>query len=178
MKRTLTIIALLSFWILGYSQDQKSLVADTVGVEFSKDTTSLNFQALELQLISDIDWLSKTPLNKDLEVRDDKNRFVFMWMSECPYLYMTINKNVATFIDGEPWIMLAYMMGWTKYYLTNNYSRNEIQLSIAGVRSVVDFYKKNKRFLQKNEAIDKYVRLDNKGQLEGTVSSAILSTSE
>ncbi|SHF88837.1 hypothetical protein [Dysgonomonas macrotermitis] len=137
---------------------------------------TIDYQALESQVKADIDWLNYTPLGERQDVRDDKNRFVLMWMSGVPYMKMKIDDRIVTFSEGEPWLVMAYMIGWTKYFLENNYSQNEIQLSIAGIKNVVNFYNRNKKiYLEKNKAVEAYVKLEKAGKLEEYISSALLS---
>lgn len=136
---------------------------------------SLNYKILEPQLLADINWLDNTPLSQDLEVRNDKNRFVLMWMTGAPYIDIKIDNRVVNFVGGEPWLLMHYMMGWTEYFLKNNYSQNEIQLYIAGVKNVVDFYNKNKHSLLKNKEVEEYVKLEKKGKLEEYITSVLMS---
>lgn len=180
MKKIFFILALTCYYSsmfaqvpgndsITYKGEQEYVLNDTI------QDWSLDYQSLEPQVKADIDWLTYTPLGEKQDVRDDKNSFVLMWMSGVPYMKMNIDDRIVTFMGGEPWLIMSYMTGWTKYFLENNYSQNEIQLSIAGVKNVINFYQRNKRNLVKNKEVESYIKLDKSGKLEEYISSALLS---
>lgn len=145
--------------------------------DYTPTDTIQNFEQeylkLEPQVLADIKWLNSTPLNEELSLRDDKSRFVLMWISGVPYMDLRIDDRIVTFSDSEPWLLMAYMTGWAKYFLENNYSNNEIQNTIAAVKNVVAFYKKNGAYLNKDKAIDAYVKMEKKGTLESYITSIL-----
>ncbi|BES61100.1 hypothetical protein DCPSUM001_13440 [Dysgonomonas capnocytophagoides] len=180
MKKNLFLFLLITF---AYNVSGQTIASDTITYKGEKDYVandtiqdwSLDYQALEPQVKADIDWLSYTPLGVNQDVRDDKNSFVLMWMSGVPYMKMNLDERIVTFLAGEPWLIMSYMTGWTKYFLENNYSQNQIQLSIAGVKNVINFYQRNKRHLQKNKEVESYIKLDKSGKLEEYIASVLMS---
>lgn len=59
------------------------------------------------------------------------------------------------------------MGGWTKYSLENNYSKDNVQGSLAGLKSVIKVYKNLS--LKKDKEVEKLIELDNNGELENWV---------
>lgn len=59
------------------------------------------------------------------------------------------------------------MGGWTKYSLENNYSSDNIQGSLAGLKSVIKVYKNLS--LKKDKEVENLIELDNNGELENWV---------
>lgn len=180
MKKILFILALTCCcsYMFGQAPANDSITYKGEKEYVPNDTIqdwSLDYQSLEPQVKADIDWLTYTPLGENQDVRDDKNSFVLMWMSGAPYMKMNIDNRIVTFMGGEPWLIMSYMTGWTKYFLENNYSQNEIQLSIAGVKNVINFYQRNKRNLEKNKEVESYIKLDKSGKLEEHIASVLLS---
>ena len=57
------------------------------------------------------------------------------------------------------------MAGWTKYSLENNYSKDNVKGSIAGIRSAIKVYKQGVA-LKKDKEIQKLIDLEDKGELE------------
>lgn len=182
MKKILFIVL---FVCCSWSIYAQSAVSDTTVVTYKgekgyvpNDTVqdwTLDYQILEPQVKADIDWLTYTPLGEKQDVRDDKNSFVLMWMSGAPYMKMTIDERVVTFLGGEPWLIMSYMTGWTKYFLENNYSQNNTQLTIAALKNVIGFYQRNRRHLQKNKEVEYYIKLDKQGRLEEHVTGVLMS---
>lgn len=113
----------------------------------------------EPQVIADIDWLNYYPLGEQQELRDDKNRFVLMWMSGSPSVKIGMDDRIVTFQGGEPWLLMAYMMGWTKYSLEHNYSADPIECTTAALANVVSFYNRNRKSLGKNKEVEKYAKM-------------------
>lgn len=62
------------------------------------------------------------------------------------------------------------MGGWTRYALQNNYSKDSVQGSIAGIKSAIKVYKTG--LLKKDKEMDKLIALDEKGELETWVNNA------
>lgn len=177
------ILFLLFLVLHVYNMSAQTTVGDTITYKgengyVANDTIqdwSFDYQSLEPQVKADIDWLSYTPLDVNENVRDDKNNFVLMWMSGVPYMKMNLDDRIVTFLGAEPWLIMSYMTGWTKYFLENNYSQNEIQLSIAGVKSVINFYQRNRRHFQKNKEVEAYIKLNKSGKLEEHIASVLMS---
>jgi len=93
-------------------------------------------------------------------------------MMGSPDVSIEISADVVTFMDCAD-CLLIFMCGWTKYSLeTKDYS-NKLKGSIAGIESVIEFYKKNKDALGKNKAIQKYIKLQDKNELTKYLESKI-----
>ena len=57
------------------------------------------------------------------------------------------------------------MGGWTKYAIESGNYKDSIKGNLAGIRSVIKVYKANSS-IKKDEAVDKLVAIDSKGELE------------
>jgi len=66
---------------------------------------------------------------------------------------------------------MIFIAGWAKYALETKDYDNEVEGSIAGLKSVVAYYSKNRNALGKIKFIEKFVKLDNKSKLEDYVYS-------
>lgn len=135
---------------------------ETVFVE-QVDTTEQHISAaymqLEPQVLADIDWLNYYPLGEQQKLRDEKNTFVLMWMTGSPNISIQLDERVVTFMGGEPWLLMAYMTGWTKYSLEHNYSNDSIDCATAAITNVVKFYERNSKSLDKNREVEKYAKM-------------------
>lgn len=158
------VVAFLLF-ILGFqanmllaqenTTDSLTYVYDLLPEEAGQNL-SMAYAELGPSVLADINWLNNNPLGENTEMRNDKSRFVLMWMSGSPDVSIRMDDRLITFQGADPAVLMAYMMGWTKYSLENNYSNDPIYAAVAGITNAADFYEKNKKVLRKNKELDKY----------------------
>lgn len=164
MKKEIILFLVLA--ILGIQKSQaQDVPIDTLAYVYdllpgeSAKSLSDAYGELEPSVLNDIQWLNNTPLGKDTEMRNDKSRFVLMWMNGSPKVSIRLDDRVVTFQDAEPVILMSYMMGWTEYSLRNNYSNDNIYATVAGINNAVEFYSKNRKLLRKNKELEKYKQM-------------------
>jgi len=175
-------LSVLAFFIFAFFTT--NLYSQTLDV----DTTSLNYYVLpedsarsikvayteyEPALLADIDWLTNTPVGENQSMRDEKSRFVFMWMSGSPTVKVQLDDRIVTFFNSDPSILMAYMMGWTKYSILNNYSDDPIEASVAGITNAVKFYNVNRKMIKKNKELEKYKKMISDGTLRRYVADVL-----
>jgi len=132
------------------------------------------YTQLEPQLLADIKWLNDTPIKtEEKQIRDEKARFVLMWMSGSPTVSIQMDDRLITFLGADPAILMAYMMGWTQYAIENNYSDDTIQCSVAGITNAVSFYSKNKKNFKENKELEKYKNMIDGGTLTRHVADIL-----
>ena len=178
---SLAIMVCLSANLFSQVQNQAEPVVGTwegedVFVE-EIDSTESHISAayiqLEPQVLADIDWLNYYPLDEQLDLRDDKNRFVLMWMSGSPSVKIGMDDRIVTFQGAEPWILMAYMMGWTKYSLEHNYSNDPVECTTAAVTNAVNFYNRNRKSLARSNGIEKYAKMVKNDSLKKYISDIL-----
>jgi hypothetical protein len=149
----LTIVALKTF-----AQDFE--VPTDYKLEEAQD-----FDHYEKDILSCVNWLNSTPLNKETEKRKAANAFLFKWIAGSSKIHIELKQEIITFMDdGE--LLIIFMGAWTKYSIESNDFNNKLNGTIAGVESVIDFYSKNKGAISKNKAVDKYIKMKEKGTLK------------
>ena len=131
-----------------------------------------DYAKYEKEIINCIIWLEKTLINKQQDKRKEVNAFLIKWLEGSPYVSIEISQDIVTFLDCSDCLMI-FMGGWAKYSLENSDYKNKLKGNIAGVQSVIKFYKNNKEFLGKNKAIEKYIKLQDKGELENTIKERV-----
>ncbi len=89
------------------------------------------------------------------------------WLTNSPTVTLELNADVLTFTKKNPDLIIIFMGGWTKYSLENNYSSDNIQGSLAGLKSVIKVYKNLS--LKKDKEVENLIELDNNGELENWV---------
>jgi len=93
-----------------------------------------------------------------------QNALLVAWLTNSPTVTLEINADVLDFTKKNPDLLILFMGGWTRYALQNNYSKDNVQGSIAGIRSAIKVYKTG--LLKKDKEMQKLVELDEKGGLE------------
>lgn len=179
MRRILSVFLLIAI-ILPVKLYSQTIDRDSTSINYltSEDDSVQSladaYTSLEPQVLADIDWLNNTPIRKeDQEMRNEKSRFVLMWMSGSPSVSIQMDDRVLTFLGAEPSILMAYMMGWAKYALENNYSDDAIQCSVAGVTSAVSFYTTNRKSFKKNRELEKYKEMIETGALSRHIADVL-----
>lgn len=148
-------------------------------IEVLPDSTmhiSKPYKELEPQLLADIDWLNYTPLNdKRNDVRNEKSRFVLMWVSGSPYVSVGVDERIMKFAKVSSWTLLAYMMGWTKYSLEHNNDNDEVKCTVAGLTNAIEFYRRNKDFTSKDKEMERLSKIMDEGKLGEYVKTTLES---
>lgn len=142
-------------------------------IDSTEGHISAAYMELEPQVLADIDWLNYYPLDEQQSLRDDKNRFVLMWMSGSPSIKIGMDDRIVTFQGAEPWILMAYMMGWTKYSLEHNYSNDPVECTTAAVTNAVNFYNRNRKSLARSKGIEKYAKMVKNDSLKKHISDIL-----
>ncbi|HEY8893273.1 MAG TPA: hypothetical protein VIM79_00545 [Niastella sp.] len=163
LKKVLSLVLLISVCSNSFSQDSALLESVPKGKK--------QFIKSEKNVLATINWLENTPLDQDAEKHKQQLSLLTQWIMNTPTVDVTVDQNVVTFTKN-PELLTFFMAGYTKYALENNHSKDEVQGSIAGVRSAIKIYKKGTG-LKKDEAMDKIVKLESKGELEKWVKDQL-----
>lgn len=134
-------------------------------------TTKEEFVATEKKVIATIEWLEATPFDKEEDKRAIQKSLLVAWITNSPTVTLEINADILTFTKKNPDLLLTFMGGWTKFSLQNNYSNDNLQGSLAGVKCAIKVYKN--LLLKKDKEMEKLIELDNKGELENWIKEKI-----
>ena len=113
-----------------------------------------------------INYLQQDPWTntRDKDKRMIANAFLIAWLSGCHEAGITLRPYVDQFSEVSSEFVALFMGGWAKYYYDTN-DKNELACNLAGVKSVLDFYKSDKG-VPKNAFMDKVVAIDKGGKLK------------
>jgi len=165
MKTLIIIIAIAISSINFYAQSFE---------EWSKKdfATEEDYNKAEKDLVKAVDWLIETPLEKESSKRKEANAFLLKWLTGAPKVVLELKPEIITFVDeGE--CMLVYMGAYAKKSIETRYESSELENNIAGIEGVLLFYENNKHTLGKIKALEKYKKLQEKGELEDFLSSKL-----
>ena len=125
-----------------------------------------DYALYEQDVINCVDWLLKTPLNKESEKRKDASAFLLKWITGSPYVHLEIKQEILTFMSSSPDLLMVFLGGWTKYSLETKDYDDKVAGNLAGINSVIEFYSKNKEYMKKDKNVEKYIKMKEKGKLE------------
>ncbi len=162
MKNLLTLIALLFIGMNSVAQDLD--IPQNLELK-----TEADYKKLEPLVLQSIDWLQNEPMEKNEAKRKEVNAFLVQWMSGTPSVSIGIVADLVPLECAD--CMVAFMCGWTKYSLENNYSKDNLQCAQRGVERTIAFYKKNKKALGKNKEVENLISLQKKGKLKAFIVS-------
>ncbi len=134
--------------------------------------TKEEFVKSEKQFIASVNWIEQTEFNTEVNKHKTQYQLITAWLINSPTVTIEINADVIKFSKKNSELLVFFMAGWGKYVLENNYSKDVIKGNLAGLKSVIQIYKKGNG-LKKDKEIDKLIVLDDKGQLESWVKNQL-----
>ncbi|NUO02088.1 MAG: hypothetical protein HUU01_15900 [Saprospiraceae bacterium] len=166
MKKLKFILVLLFFWSIAHSFGQTNELLEQL------PETKEQFIESEKKVIATINWLENTPLNQEEDKRKAQNLLLIAWITNSPTVTVELYSYVPTLTEKNPDLLVMFLGGWTKYALENNYSKDLSKCNIAGIKSTIKVYK-NGINIKKNKAMEKIIKLDEKGELEKWVTEQL-----
>lgn len=112
-----------------------------------------------------ITWLQKTPISEDRDIRYTANAFLLQWLSKSPEVHVELRADIVDMAEKNPDLMAIYMSGWAEYSIRKNEEYPTVEAHIKGMEAVLDFYKKNKGELNRDNHLEKLIKQDSKGKM-------------
>jgi hypothetical protein len=127
--------------------------------------TEKDYKETEKYVINATNWL----INEDTGQKTDKNKlistFLIKWAEGSPYVSIPISQKVVTY-SQNPDYLLVFIAGSLKYSIENKDYKSKYKASIAGTKSVIKYYLRNKKNLGSDEGIEKFIKLEKSGKLD------------
>jgi len=157
IKRVLVLFLFTALYSTSFAQDSELLD--------SLPTTKEGFIKSEKQVLGTINWLETTPLDQEDKKHRQQYAYMTAWLINSPTVSIMVNSNVLGFTKKNNDLNMFFLAGWTKYQLENNYSRDELQGNLAGLRCAIRMYKKGAG-VKNDKVMENLVQLEDKGELE------------
>lgn len=165
MKKTTLTLCLLLF--VAFSNAQSYDLPKDIKLDSKED-----YAKYEKDVIEATNWLIASPLSKETEKRKEVNAFLMVWLTGSPDVTIELNGEIVTFMDcGE--CLIIFMGGWAKYAIESKDYKDASKGNLAGIESVIEFYKKNKATIGKNKNIEKLIKLQDKKELADFIKSKL-----
>lgn len=134
--------------------------------------TREEFTKSETAVINTVNWLENTPTDKYQEKRKLLTMNLTAWIVNSPSVTINLRDKTTPFIKKNNSLMIYFMGGWTRYSLQNNYSKDEVKCTLAGIRCAMKIYQADKG-MKKDKSMDKLIELDGKGDLESWIAEQL-----
>lgn len=162
MKTNLLLIAGLLTFSIGAAAQADSLLHNPL------PKTKEEFTASEPKVISTVNYLESTPIDKQGEAWKAQAALLVAWLTNSPEVTIELDAKTTRIGQRNPELLIVFMGGWTRYVLQNGYSRDRVQGTVAGLRSAIRAYKMGNGF-KKDKEMEKLIKLDEGNGLEGWV---------
>lgn len=123
-------------------------------------------KAGEEEVLECIEWLRNTPLSESREARKAANAFLMQWISTSPTVHVELSARIVDMASNNPDLLPVYVGGWIEYALHEGVGFPTADAHISGMRSVIDFYRKNRDYLNRDKFIEKLTKQEQKGTME------------
>lgn len=147
-------------------------IAQTENLLDSLPTTREGFIKSEPQIISTINWFENTPLNQEADKRKQQYSLFLAWLTNSPTVTINLIEKITPFTKKNPDLLFMFMGGWTKYTLQNSYSKDQVQCSVAGVKSAIKVYQMGNG-IKRDKEMEKIIDIDSKNELTVWVKSQL-----
>lgn len=133
-------------------------------------TNQADYEAQNENVVAATNYLIETPVNKIPYKRKATNKFLMDWVTGTPTVTLTLSQEVVPFMEcGE--CLMVYMASYAKQSIMHRGGNGKIW-NYAAVKDVMNFYQNNKAAVGKNKPLEKFIKLEAKGKLEGKIMAA------
>ncbi len=162
MKKRLTLIVLFALFIAIPMVKAQTPAAPPDSSIF-KDTT--NYTKYEGKVKDYIQWFIKSPINKNIVLRNQIATFLLDWITGSPSVTISFGSAANPMEDYKANqynadLMGAYLGGMVLYELKNPKDQDYVNIETAGLESVLEMIKNNTALLADNKAAKKFKAMD------------------
>lgn len=166
MKKILSVILVIAFGANLNAQgirdaDLKKRNSESADVNFEIKRAIGNDQ----DFLTAFNWLMETPIHQEEERRQLVNASIANYIEENQQFDIELDIKLLKFAETSPELLPVFMGGYTAYMIEHG-NFDLLEANLAGVESVIEYYKKNEKFLEKDKNIEKFIRKAEKDKLE------------
>ena len=131
-----------------------------------------DYKREEELVIKTLQWLIKTPIHHEIEIRGKANLFVMEWICGSPRIDLVIHSDRLPFYVDYPELLFPYLHGMALCKLVKNEECNELQGMIEGF-NIVAFMVLNDTDFKKVKSLQPITKAYKKGKMRAYVESLI-----
>jgi hypothetical protein len=138
-----------------------------------------DYEQYKANVVECLHWFIDHKVSENPDQRRQVYTFLLKWCSGSPTVKIKLNDRVAKpiFDDNNfaynPDILMAYIGGMALYLIDLDGTRNEADVQMEGLKTVLQLYENNLSELAGSKAIQEYVKLNESGKLENWVKSKL-----
>ncbi|WP_435413146.1 hypothetical protein [Psychroserpens mesophilus] len=126
-----------------------------------------DYEPYKQDVLNAIQWLETTPLNEQHDKRKEVSAFFMKWVTGSPTVSISLMPYVLDLSEKNAELLSIFLGGWTKASIEQNYKITDTQGNIAGIKSILNFYSKNRKAgIIKNKVIEKLLKQKTDKNLE------------
>ena len=127
--------------------------------------TNADYKAYEKDVIATAKWLEATPLDFAPDKRKDAAIFIMQWITGSADVSVELTSAIVGFENKNKGIMPLYMAAAARYVLEHNYSTDKVARQRAGLKAIIEAYKKTKG-INKDEKMEELMKSEANGKLD------------
>lgn len=131
-----------------------------------------DFRKNEKKALEIIGWLGSPNSFNLKKERDKAIEFINSYVDKHPYLIYNPSKKINKFRKKSEYA-LQFKLGWTRYLLTYEYSKNSFVNHKQALSYVLDFYDQNKANFGKNSYLEKIKTKKKLKELDTFITSGL-----
>lgn len=126
-----------------------------------------DYEPYNQDVLNAIKWLENTPLDKQQDKRKNVSAFLMKWLTGSPKVSISINEYTIDLAEKNSELLMIFLGGWAEASINNSYKISDTEGNIAGIKSVVKFYNKNRKLgIKKNKTVEKLSKLKTDRDIE------------
>lgn len=167
MKKIILIIAALTFGAaqLNAQDLSKAEMKERKAVSAEVDPAINQTIETDEEFIQVFNWLMETPIYEAEARRQVANASISNYIEENPNFNIELDIKLLKFADTSPELLTIFMGGYTEYIIENSIN-DPVEANIAGIEKVIEYYKKNEQYLEKDKNVEKFIRKAEKDKLD------------
>jgi hypothetical protein len=134
--------------------------------------TKEDYAKYDQQVIQAVNWLESTPLNQEVNQREQVNIFLMKYLEGSPTISIELREFVLGLTQKNPNLLMGFMGGWAKYQLENPTVTDKLKLNIAGIKMLIKIYQLGGA--AKDKSVEKLSKLTSQQELEDWVKSKLI----
>lgn len=139
--------------------------------------TAEDYANYETEIIDLVNWLEKTPMDEQDDLRSDAYRFLMIWVEGAPNVSIEIHAFVMDISKKNAEFIMLFMAGWTKYELQHQEETDVYSGSQAGLEFVLNIYEKGVD-VKKEKLLDQLLAIQKEGKLSNWINDKVVVTNK
>ena len=131
-----------------------------------------DFRKAEKQVREALNWTTQTSSFANKAKRNQIKQYTKDFFAKSGYLWYAPAKKVAKFRNNSEY-GFQFQVGWMRYVLTYEYSKNKLENHYQAMLHVLKFYQEHKATLGRNSYLEKMKKLKANKELKKFIESEL-----